>query len=231
MNGRTITHTEAAASLISVEDYLMITADPDCEYVAGVVEKRAVGEYDHATWQIILGACFLAREKELGVISRTELRVQTGADRSRVPDVTLLSRSAPSEQIITHPPLAVFEILSPEDSMTRMLEKLADYERMGIGAIWVIEPNKQLYFRFRQGQLTPATVFELPGSSFSVPLGEIAALHRLTSRWRNKKGECPSSAPLLQQARLASLPVRICTPRRWWRAHPGSCAESIRGPD
>jgi Uma2 family endonuclease len=104
------------------------------------------------------------------------LRVRVAADRFRVPDVTLLSRSAPREQIITHPPLAVFEILSPEDSMTRTLEKLSDYERMGIGAIWVIEPKKRLYFRYRDGQLTPGTLFELPGSAFSVPLAEIAAL-------------------------------------------------------
>jgi Uma2 family endonuclease len=166
----------ATASLISVEEYLKTTADPDCEYVAGVVEERAVGEYDHATWQIILAGYFLAREKELGIISRPELRVQTGPDNFRVPDVTLLSRAAPREQIITHPPLAVFEILSPEDSMTRTLEKLADYEQMGIDAIWVIEPKKQLYFRYRDGQLTPGTVFELPGSEFSVSLAEIATL-------------------------------------------------------
>ena len=88
----------------------------------------------------------------------------------------LLSREAPREQIITHPPLAVFEILSPEDSMTRTLEKLADYEQMGIGAIWVVEPKRQLYYLYREGQLTPATVFELPGSPFSVPMAEIAAL-------------------------------------------------------
>jgi Uma2 family endonuclease len=166
----------ATASLISVEEYLKTTADPDCEYVAGVIEERAVGEYDHSTWQTILASYFVAREKQLGILSRTELRVQTGPENFRVPDVTLLSRAAPREQIVTHPPLAVFEILSPEDAMTRMLEKLADYERMGIAAVWVIEPKKQLYYRYKDGQLAPAAVFELPGSSFSVPLAEIAAL-------------------------------------------------------
>jgi len=166
----------ATATPISVQEYLKTTADPDCEYVAGVVEERAVGEYDHATWQAILVGFFLGRERELGILSRAELRVQTGPENFRVPDVTLLSRSAPREQIITHAPLAVFEILSPEDSMTRTLEKLADYERMGIGAIWVIEPKKQLYYRYRDGQLAPGGVFELPGSAFSVPFAEIAAL-------------------------------------------------------
>jgi len=166
----------ATASLISVEEYLKTTTDPDCEYVAGVLQERAVGEYDHATWQAILVSFFLAREKELGILARAELRVQTAPDHFRVPDVTFLSRSAPREQIITHAPLAVFEILSPEDSMTRILEKLADYERMGIGAIWVIEPKRQLYFLYRDGQLTPGSIFELPGCEFKVPFVEIAAL-------------------------------------------------------
>jgi Uma2 family endonuclease len=166
----------AQPSLIPVEEYLRMTSEPDCEYVAGVIEERPVGEYDHATWQTILAAFFTIRQKELGVEARAELRVQVAANRFRVPDVTLLSRTAPREQIITHAPLAVFEILSPEDTMSRMLEKLAEYERMGIGAIWVIEPTKQLYYRYQSGQLSPGTIFELPGAGFSVPFAEIAAL-------------------------------------------------------
>jgi Uma2 family endonuclease len=163
-------------SLVSVEEYLKTSTDPDCEYVAGRLEERSVGEYDHSTWQGLIAGYFLVREKELGILSRPELRVQTSPGHFRVPDVTLLSRTAPREQIITHPPLAVFEILSPEDTMTRMLDKLAEYGQMGIGAIWVIEPKKRLYFRYRDGQLAPGSIFELPGTQFSVPFSEIAAM-------------------------------------------------------
>ena len=166
----------AQPSLVPVEEYLRMTSEPDCEYVAGVIEERPVGEYDHATWQIILAGYFLMREKELGIISRPELRIQVSHNRFRVPDVSILSRAAPREQIITHPPLAVFEILSPEDSMTRMLEKLADYERMGIGAIWLIDPKTQVCYHYHAGQLTPGTVFELPGSGFQVAFTQIAEL-------------------------------------------------------
>lgn len=165
-----------ATTLISVEEYLRTVTDPDCEYVDGALEERPVGEYDHATWQTILAEFFNARKEQWSVKARTELRVQVAPNRFRVPDVTLLSRTAPREQIITHPPLAVFEILSPEDTMTRMLEKLADYERMGIAAIWVIEPKKQQYYRYREGQLTPGSIFELPGTAFTAPFAEIAAL-------------------------------------------------------
>ncbi len=166
----------ATASLISVEEYLKTSTDPDCEYVAGVVEERTVGELDHSSWQKALVTWFATREGQWGIRVYPELRVQTGPENFRVPDVTLLHRSAPREQIITHPPLAVFEVLSPEDSMTRTLEKLSDYERMGVGAIWVIEPKKRLYWRYQSGQLAPGTVFELWASEFSVPFTEIAAL-------------------------------------------------------
>jgi Uma2 family endonuclease len=166
----------AQPSLISVEEYLRTTSEPDCEYADGVIEERPVGEYDHATWQTILAAFFTIRQADLGIEARTELRVQVAPHRFRVPDVTLLSRAAPREQIITHAPLAVFEILSPEDTMTRMLEKLGDYEQMGIAAIWLIEPTKQLFYRYGQGQLILASMFELPGTSFTVPFSEIAAL-------------------------------------------------------
>lgn len=166
----------AQPSLISVEEYLKMTSDPDCEYVAGVIEERPVGEYDHATWQAILVAFFTTKQNDWGIKARPELRVQVAHNRFRVPDVTILSRSAPREQIITHAPLAVFEILSPEDTMARMLDKLAEYERMGIAAIWLIEPKKQVCYHYHAGQLTPATVFSLPGTSFTVPFTEIAAL-------------------------------------------------------
>jgi Uma2 family endonuclease len=166
----------ATASQISVEEYLKTSTDPDCEYVDGVLEVRAVGELDHASWQKAIVTWFARQEGAWGIRVYPELRVQTSPNNFRVPDVALLSRSAPREQIITHAPLAVFEILSPEDSMTRTLEKLADYERMGIGAIWVIEPKKQLYWHYKSGQLAPGSVFELPGSEFSVPFAEIAAL-------------------------------------------------------
>ena len=165
-----------ATTLISVEEYLRTVTDPDCEYVDGALEERAVGELDHASWQKALIKWFVTRESELDIRVYPELRVQVAVDRFRVPDVTLLSRTAPREQIITHAPLAVFEILSPEDAMTRMLEKLADYERMGIAAIWVIEPKKLQYYRYREGQLTPGSAFELPGTSFSAPFADIAAL-------------------------------------------------------
>jgi Uma2 family endonuclease len=166
----------ATASPMSLDEYLKNVTDPDCDFVNGEAEERNVGEYDHSTWQIVIASFFESRGRELNIKARPELRVQIRPENFRVPDVTILSREAPREQIITHPPLAVFEILSPEDSMSRMLDKLADYERMGIRAIWIVDPKKPSYFQFAEGKLFPAEVFELPGTNFTVPMAEIAKL-------------------------------------------------------
>ena len=73
---------------------------------------------------------------------RPELRVQVGPTRFRVPDVTVLDRNLVNEQIVTVAPLAVFEVLSPEDRVQRLNRKLEDY-RMGIPQIWVIDSAEE----------------------------------------------------------------------------------------
>jgi Uma2 family endonuclease len=72
-------------------------------------------------------------EGEFGLVTET---------RFRVPDARVLDRAAPVEQIVVTPPLAMFEVLSPDDRLSAMLAKLADYERMGIGGIFAIEPKE-----------------------------------------------------------------------------------------
>jgi Uma2 family endonuclease len=62
-------------------------------------------------------------------------------------------RDQPIEQIVTRPPLAVFEILSPEDSLQRLKRKLEDYRVMGIPEIWVIDPQDATYYRYEDQQL------------------------------------------------------------------------------
>lgn len=161
---------------ISMEEYLHTVYEPDCDYVDGEIEEREVGEWDHATWQGVLIRFFAAKEKEWNIRVRPELRVRISARNVRIPDICLLSREAPIEQVVTYPPLAVFEILSPEDRMTRVLDRLADFDRFGVGAIWVIDPRKSSYSLYSSGNLTPALTFELPGTGFQAEMSEIAAM-------------------------------------------------------
>ncbi len=161
---------------VSIEEYLRtVDHEPDCEYVDGQIEERPMPEYDHATWQAAILAFFRSHGEEWGIRARPELRVRVASTRFRVPDVTVLSRSTPIEQIVITAPVAVFEVLSLEDRLSAMMEKLADYERMGIGGIWVIDPKKTLAYSYNSGKLEIVDTLGLPSLSITFTLEEIAA--------------------------------------------------------
>ena len=163
----------AAAAQVSVSEYLHTVYEPDAEYVDGEVEERAVGEFDHSRWQRAGQKGFLLREDEWNIWVLPEQRVQVSPSRYRVPDVTLLDRSLPEEQILTHPPVAVFEVLSPEDRLPRVLAKLHDYERMGIQNIFLIDTKERSAWRFRQGELAEAVSGALDGTVCTVDWEQI----------------------------------------------------------
>jgi Uma2 family endonuclease len=146
---------------VPLKIYLSSDYEPDAEYVDGEIELRPMGEFDHASWQQAIQKWFWQHEKDWNVRVRPELRIQTAATRFRVPDVTLLDRDQPIEQTITVAPLAVFEVLSPEDRVQRMQRKLEDYRMMGIPQIWVINPEDNSFSRYVEGQLLRSTAFSL----------------------------------------------------------------------
>ena len=125
-------------TLISVEEYLNTSYDPDVEYVDGVLVERNVGDWLHSLVQRNL--VFHFTRKYPGVYAVPELRSKTGATRYRLPDICVLLEPPKTRYLLDAAYLAV-EILSEADSMTRMMEKLEEYERVGVANIWVIDPR------------------------------------------------------------------------------------------
>ena len=151
---------------MSEAEYLKSEFEPAAEYVDGVIEERSAGGYDHSTWQEVLQAWFRAHYPEWRLRARPEYRVRVSSTRYRVPDVTVISMDEPIEQLLTTAPVAVFEVLSPDDTMRRVIVKLQDYERMGIRNIFLIDTEGPAFFQFREGKLGPAeAVVELEGAS------------------------------------------------------------------
>ncbi|MBT9329773.1 Uma2 family endonuclease [Paracidobacterium acidisoli] len=145
-----------AASYVPIETYLRSSFEPDAEYVDGRIQERVVGELDHAAWQAAVQKWFWRHEEEWGIRVFAELRVQVASSRFRVLDVAVLENTGPlreMEQVIRTAPVAVFEILSPEDTLARVMEKLDDYEKMGIRGIFVIDPKSGRKYRYESGGL------------------------------------------------------------------------------
>jgi Uma2 family endonuclease len=130
-------------TLDSVNEYLHTSYRPDCDYVDGEIVERNVGETDHSDCQGRIYAYLLNRSKQLRIYPLVEERVQVSASRFRVPDVCLVVGARPTEQILTKPPLIAIEILSTDDRMGEMQERIDDYLKFGVRYVWVINPLTQ----------------------------------------------------------------------------------------
>ncbi len=167
----------ATTALISASEYLATSYRPDCDLVDGELQERNVGEWDHSTLQGTVYALLRGMRREWHIRVAVELRVQVRADRFRIPDVCVLSADAPKEQIVRHPPLICIEVLSPEDTLHRMRQRIADYIAMGVRQVWILDPIARaaivcegaIMTEHRDGSLT------LPGTPITLNLAEAFA--------------------------------------------------------
>lgn len=113
------------------------------EYVAGELVARHVGEYFHSRLQSLIVAILTGRERERRFRSFTELRVRVSDEpRYRIPDICVKALPHEVTPILIRPDL-VIEILSPDDEVGEMLEKIGDYLAAGIPHIWIVDPYKR----------------------------------------------------------------------------------------
>ncbi len=166
----------ATTTFVPVEEYLKTSYEPDAEYVDGIVEERPMGQYDHGSWQQALVLWFRAHAREWNIRVMQEYRNRLTPTQYRVPDVTVWDRSLPVEQVLTHTPIAVFEVLSPEDRKPRLMVKLAAYRQKGIQTIVVIDPETDTVSRYRDDALTPDESPQCPGSACLLDWAAIRAL-------------------------------------------------------
>jgi Uma2 family endonuclease len=130
----------ATGALVSLEEYLSTTYDPDCEYVDGELIERNMGESDHSGIQMIVAAELYNQRREHGIYVFPELRVEVSPGRYRVPDITVTKHKL-RDRVLRVPPFLCVEILSPEDRANRTEEKIDDYLFFGVPYVWVIDPR------------------------------------------------------------------------------------------
>ena len=96
-------------TLVSVDEYLHTSYDPDCDYVDGAIVERNVGERDHSELQGEIYAYLRSLGRKLNIRPYIEQRVQVGSSRFRIPDICVVHGGRPNEQIFTKPPLIAIE--------------------------------------------------------------------------------------------------------------------------
>jgi Uma2 family endonuclease len=165
----------STATLVSLEEYLKTSYEPDCDYVEGVLEERNVGELGHSDLQTALASYLRIRARKWNVKVLTELRIRVSPTRVRIPDICVISRKDPIEQVPTRPPLVCIEILSPDDRWSRVERRIEEFLAMGVPHVWVFDPQDRQVFDCTANGRRLVTEEILEADPVSINLGELFA--------------------------------------------------------
>lgn len=164
-------------AVVSVSEYLNTSYRPDQEMLDGQLVERNVGEYDHSNLQGALIIWMGQRQREWHIRVLPEQRLQVSPTRFRIPDVCVVSREQEIEPVFTKPPLLCIEVLSKDDTLRGMQERIDDYRAFGVTNIWVLDPVKRRAYLCTQGDFRepPCETLEIPGSPIRIPLRDLFA--------------------------------------------------------
>jgi Uma2 family endonuclease len=164
-------------ALVSASEYLSTSYRPDQEMLDGQLVQRNVGEYDHSNLQGALVSWMRARQREWNVRVLPEQRIRISASRFRVPDVCVVSREQEIEPVFTRPPLLCIEVLSKDDTLRGMQERVDDYLAFGVPNIWVLDPVKRRAYVCMHGDFREpeGEALEIALTPIRIPLRELFA--------------------------------------------------------
>ncbi len=135
-----------AKSALSVEQYLRTSfPDLDKEYRDGELVERSLPTYPHGKTQLRVGAYFAALRKSLSLHATAETRMKLRTGLYLIPDIAVFHGGEPLDVPET-PPLVVIEILSPDDRIQKVGEKLEEYRAWGVPHTWAIDPVAQRFY-------------------------------------------------------------------------------------
>jgi Uma2 family endonuclease len=135
-------------SVLTIEEYLRTSYQPDADFVNGEIEERNLGEYEHAKIQTLIAVIFTLNQKHWLTNAIVEQRIRVSPTNVRIADIAVLRADAPRESVTITPPLVCIEVLSPEDRIPRAERVLADYRAMGVENIWLIDPARRIAYTF-----------------------------------------------------------------------------------
>ena len=165
----------ATSTLIALDEYLQTSYRPDCDWVDGEVRERNMGDGPHAYLQTFFVKYFGPREEQLGVEVFCERRMEVSPTRFRVPDVMLVRHGDTLERIVRTPPLLCIEVLSPDDTLDSMQDRVDDSLGMGVEHIWILNPRKRTAFRADTGGFHTVEELVVPGTGIRVATQEVFA--------------------------------------------------------
>lgn len=146
----TSAYIAAEGDLLTVEALPDVVGDAPGELIAGRFVPMAPTGRPHARTEVKLAARLEAfvTKHALGEVYAGEVGIviRRSPDTLRAADIAFLSRSrlerASPHGFLDVAPDLIVEIVSPNDRWTDVNDKIADYFVIGVGAIWIVNPQR-----------------------------------------------------------------------------------------
>jgi len=152
--------------VISEQEYLATQYEHEPEWIDGEVVERSMPDWPHSKTQSDLASLIPRRHSGVSLWKGTELRVKISG-RHRVIDFCVFAGEEPKGRPPSGPPVIAVEILSPDDSMSKLIDKFQEYKSWGVKHVWLIDPDHKQFYTF-DGELRPVPVLSLPEYGISI---------------------------------------------------------------
>ncbi len=108
-------------------------------------------------------------------------RVEVAEGRWQLPDVCVVVRDKPLHDALRMPPLFCVEIVSPDDGLSEMHEKIAQYIDAGVKVVWIVDPRLKKAYETTDGHnVASVTQLTVPGTDILVMIDQVfQALHEI----------------------------------------------------
>jgi Uma2 family endonuclease len=154
---------------------------PYYEYWNGEAVQKSMPTLLHCLIQKVL----LGLLDGIGYASASEVTLKLDPSYEPIPDVIAIDGPV-GDPYPTSPFEVAIEILSPDDSFSRVLRKCRLYEQWGIRQIVVIDPADRLVWRFEKGAAQETDVIARRGDA-SIPAQTLwDEVDRELTRWSGK---------------------------------------------
>ena len=185
-----------STKILSFEEWQSLPeTEQACEVVDGVL-KMPPGASDDHQWvelELAIRLSTWVKGNRLGVVltAPRDVLVQREPLRVRQPDILFISaeksgvtsRPGPGRPIpLDIAPDLVVEVLSPSNTDSEMIEKLADYRNIGVLEAWLVRPERETIevialsqqetgnsLTFGRGEILKSSVF----TELAIPVSEI----------------------------------------------------------
>ncbi|MEX0268030.1 Uma2 family endonuclease [Leptolyngbyaceae cyanobacterium UHCC 1019] len=173
---------------ITLDEFLKLPeTKPASEFIDGHIIQKPMPQGKHSTVQLDLGSSInLAIKSQRIARAYTELRCTFGG-RSVVPDITVFTweriprdENGKVSNSFLIPPNWTIEILSPDQSQTKVVRNILHCLSYGSQMGWLIDPEEELvfvYFADRPVAILEAASQRLPvpafAESFSLTVGQL----------------------------------------------------------